>query len=185
LAGGTVTEEEYSRQIERRNDSFLRDILDNLDQYAFGIITQHGYRELERKLNEHAQTIEDKFHRWFVRGLVAFAVIAVACVSALVGFGIVQSNQGNLIQQVKNTRRSFVRDSCRAQNKRHDKTQRILLRAAQRAEDKAPTLHSRMRIRNNTEVSIALIDALAPVQDCNRLAQVSVGDAKPPPPVLR
>lgn len=177
------------KQIERRTDSFLRDILDNLDQYAFGIITQHGYRELEAMLNKHAEAIETKFHRWFVRGLVAFGIMALGVAAGLVGYGVLLSRQGDLtttqgqlLQQIKSTRKSFVRDSCLAQNKRHDRTVKKLIHAERKAEAQTSSPRVRMKIRNSVEVSIGLIDSLAPVQDCNKLAAVSIGEAKPPPP---
>lgn len=174
---------ETSKEIEeRRTDSFLRDILDNLDQYAFGIITQHGYRELEAKLDRHAVDIETRFHRWFIRGLVAFGLMALGVVLGLVGYGLVLGNQGDLLDRFKETRKEFVLDSCKAQNKRHDTTVKRLVKAEKDEEIKHKSRRARMTIRNRAEVSIGLIDSLAPVQDCQKLAAVSVGEAKPPPP---
>lgn len=173
-------QQEEEMQIERRTDSFLRDILDNLDQYAFGIITQHGYRELEAMLNNHAEAIEKKFHRWFVRGLIAFGIMAMGVALGLVGYGILLHKQNNVIHAFKGTRKAFVRDSCEAQNKRHDATIARLDQGLAQAKKQHP---ERVRqIQQSRKFTIGLIDSLAPKQDCKKLAAVSVGDAKPPPP---
>jgi hypothetical protein len=114
--------DEQERLPDRRGESFLRLVFENIDQYAFGIITQHGYQELEDKLSQHARGIEEKLHRWLVRGLVLFGLMALCTVVALVGFGVVLSQQSDTQASFKATRKAFVRDSCVAQNKRHDKT---------------------------------------------------------------
>lgn len=170
---------------ERRSDSFLRNILDNLDQYAFGIITEHGYRELENKLNEHAREIEQKFHKWFIRGLVAFGIMSLGVILGLVGYGLLLNKQGDLLAQFKETRKEFVRDSCLAQNKRHDNTIAKLNTLSAKSIKQRKTATGRKRAEDGRVATIGLIDALAPKQNCKKLAAVSVGDAKPPPPEIK
>lgn len=174
--------DEEERLPDRRGESFLRLIFENIDQYAFGIITQHGYQELEDKLSEHAKGIEGKLHRWLVRGLVIIGFIALCVVVALVGFGVVLSQLTDTQTSFKETRKAFVRDSCTAQNKRHDKTIKKLDKLYGPAFARANTVKRQKRLQQNRQATIGLIDALAPKQDCDKLALVSVGEAKPPPP---
>jgi hypothetical protein len=174
--------DEQERLPDRRGESFLRLVFENIDQYAFGIITQHGYQELEDKLSKHAKGIEEKLHRWLVRGMIILGCMALCTIIALVGFGVVLSQQSDTQASFKNTRKAFVRDSCAAQNKRHDKTIKKLGKLYGPAFARAKTTERKKRLLQNREATIGLIDALAPKQNCDKLALVSVGEAKPPPP---
>lgn len=94
---------------ERRTDQTLRGLLESIDEHPFGIITQRGYQELE-----------DTIKKWIFRGLVAFAVIGLACAISLVGFGILLTKQGNNTQEIQDQRYKATLDSCMDTNARHD-----------------------------------------------------------------
>jgi hypothetical protein len=177
-----MADDEEERLPDRRGESFLRLIFENIDQYAFGIITQHGYQELEDKLTKHAEGIEKKLHGWLVKGLAIVGFIALCTAIALVGFGVVLSKQSDTQQSFKDTRKAFVRDSCVAQNKRHDKTIKKLDKLYNPAFKRAKTVKRQKKLSQSRQGTIGLIDALAPKQDCEKLALVSVGEATPPPP---
>lgn len=109
-----------SEEPTRRNNDALREILDNLDELEFGIITQRGYKKLEKKIEDHAESVEARFTRWFTKGLVAFAVMGLICAISLVGFGILLVKQGDLTQEIQTQRFNASLDACEDQNKRHD-----------------------------------------------------------------
>jgi hypothetical protein len=142
---------------------------------------KNTYASLERRLDEHLEEIENRFKRWLIRGLAAFAVMGIACTIALVGFGIV-------LGQIKDTREDFVRSNCESQNEQHDNTSKALIAAAANDIKKAKNHEgtsqgpvSVQEIENRRDVTLALIDALRPKQDCEFLVKLSVGDATPTP----
>lgn len=159
------------------NDN-LKNFFDDPDGFSFGVITQTGYRELENKINEQAEVNRRQFHRWFVGALVAVGLIALCASAGIFGFGIVldkqksfTSNLQQFAQDIQQQRRDTIRGSCEDQNQRHDKTTRRLIRAKHAAEKQVSTFQARMKIRNNAEVSLALIDSLVPLQNCDQVVK--------------
>lgn len=142
---------------------------------------KNTYVELERKLDAHIDKIEAKFDRWFRRGLVIVALIGLCCAIALVGVYVV-------LGEIKDTREEFTRTQCEAQNNHNKNTSKALTVAAQHDIDNAkknlPTSQGKVsakEIENRRDVTLALIDALSPVQNCDYLVKLSVGDATPTP----
>ena len=134
---------------------------------------EHTYADLEKRLDEHVTSIEKRLHSFFMKALFIFAIIGITSATALFGFTITLS-------QVKETRRAFVRETCVEQNKRHDKTIAKFRAAARAAIKRSPEFAK--EIRAGIQDNVDIIDALAPKQDCKKLGDVSVGEAKPPPP---
>lgn len=151
---------------DRRNDEGLRQFLDKLEagELPFGIITQTGYHNLEKR-----------FHNWFLTGMVAFVILGLSCAGAAFGFGYV-------LDKLQEQRESFIHDNCDAQNKRNTDTINKLTEATNEARNEATTQAEKKRIENSLEASIAIINALVPVQDCDLLIQVARGEAEAPPP---
>lgn len=135
---------------------------------------KNTYDDLVDRLNKYTAAVERRLHRFFMKTLFVFAIIGITSAVALFGFGIVLS-------RLADTRRTFVRDTCHAQNDRHDKTIAALRKTAKDKRLRDPGV-SQSEAQLRLTATIKLIDALAPKQDCNKLAQVSTGDAKPPPP---
>ena len=135
---------------------------------------KNTYEALERRLDLHIQAIEDRFQRWFIRGLVAFAIIALCSTAALVGFGL------NL-NQIKDNRRLFVRSYCETTNARHESATTALTVGSNEDIAKAPNEAAANEIRRRRDVTLALIDAIAPVEDCEFLVDLALGDAAPTP----
>lgn len=157
---------------DRRGESFLRMIFENIDQYAFGIITQHGYQELENKVNAHALEIEKKFHKWFVRGLVAFGIMALCCTVSLAGFGILLNTQSNITNQIQVQRYNSVLDLCKDQNKRHDNVIKQIDAAV--AEVPPPPARQR-RARQSAKPFKLILEAAVPhTKNCVEAARARV-----------
>lgn len=161
--------------LDRRRERFLRDFFENSELYTFGIITQTGYNELKRNIKDMAQKNEDRLHRWLVRGLIAFGIVGLSSTAAIIGMAIVVHNQKNVTNSIQAQRRNTILGNCQDQNRRHDRTLARLAKAEKDAEAKANTLQQRMKIRNGTEVSIGLIDSLAPHQNCERVVREATG----------
>lgn len=134
---------------------------------------QHTYADLEERLDEHVISIEARLHRFFTKALAIFAIIGLTSAIALLGFSLTLS-------EIKETRRLFVVATCLSQNQRHDKAVDRFNDASARAIKRAPEFAK--QIRESTDDNLAIIDALAPRQNCVQLGKVAVGEAKPPPP---
>lgn len=133
---------------------------------------KNTYEELEKRLDHHLEIIEDRFERWFRRGLIAFAVMALCCFAALFGFAI------NL-HEIKSNRELFVREACEQTNGRHDQTLARFEEAAAEGKRKHPELAQ--EIEESRDSNIGIIEALAPHQDCDYLVKLSKGQIKPTP----
>lgn len=120
---------------------------------------KHTYEELEVKLDAYINKIETRLSRWLRRGLIAFAIIGVACVVALAGFGIV-------LRQIQQQRYDF----CVSQNERRTNTTATLVAAAKEDEDDRKTEAGKAEVRRRRDVTLGLIQAIAPNQDCSAIA---------------
>jgi hypothetical protein len=128
---------------------------------------------LQIYVENYLHRIENRFSKWLRRGLIAFGIIALACTLALIGSGI-------LIKRIQDTRRNFVITNCTAQNKRHDKALLYFRAATARSIKRNPQFAKQIKESMNDSKNIII--ALAPKQNCKRLAKVALGEANPPPP---
>lgn len=159
--------------LERRREHFLRDFFENPELYTFGIITQKGYKDLEDRLTKHADEVKARFHRWFVISLAAFAIIALSSAAGLVGFGVLLQNQGKVTHDIQLQRRANIRGNCEDQNQRNYVTIQRLNKALIFATKQHP--ERKEQIRQSSQVSIGLINALAPHQDCRQVVREATG----------
>lgn len=136
---------------------------------------QHTYEELAKQLDAHTVEVERRLHRFFKKALFIFAVIGITSAVALLGFTLV-------LGEIKKTRRDFVEVLCKEQNRRHDKTIAKFKSASAEAIKRTPKFAK--EIEASVQDNLEIIDALAPKQDCKKLGDVAVGDAKPPPPTI-
>jgi hypothetical protein len=135
---------------------------------------KNTYEALEKRLDDHLEEIEDRFSRWFTRGLVAFSIMALCSAAALVGFGI------NLMQ-IKDNRTLFVRTECEATNKRNHDTSAQLIFLAEQDADKRKTQAGKDEVYRRRDVTLALIDALAPPENCEYKVKLALGEVEPTP----
>ena len=74
----------------------------------------------------------------------------------------------NVVHDGQNTQEAIVRE-CQVTNQRHDDTYKSLVDAAAIDEDNAKTGAAKAEVRRRRDVTLALIDALAPKRDCDNL----------------
>lgn len=130
---------------------------------------------VERRAKKRRQAdiaADDRFASLFKKALGSFAVIGITCTISLVGFGIVLS-------QLQQTRREFVRDSCNAQNDRHDNATNYIIDIANEQTRSAKSDEQRQAIQKSLSEWLTLIDLQAPKQNCAYQAKVATGDAEP------
>lgn len=135
---------------------------------------KNGYEEVERKLDLHAAEIEARFSRWFVVGLIAFSIIAVTSGVALIGYGLVLRSQADFTRDIQQQRREATFDTCKETNDRNKHTKQALLAGSGKDQLNAPDGAAKLEIRRRVQVTFALIDALAPVQNCDKLVAIRV-----------
>jgi precorrin-2 methylase len=71
---------------DRYHPSGLPDPGDEEDPLLYPDRRKHGYKELENKLDRHAEEIKSRLEKFIRRGLVAFAIIGIFTALALFGF---------------------------------------------------------------------------------------------------
>lgn len=147
-----------------------------------------GYPELGEQLEKHADRLENRLHSFFTRALIVIAIIGFFTAVSLVGFGLVLNEQQNTQDQLKKLvvqnkkfandiqqqRRDSIIDTCQAQNKRHDGSINALIKGSDEDQANAPNEAARKEIRRRRDVTIALLDALAPVEPCEEKADEAV-----------
>jgi hypothetical protein len=134
------------------------------------------YDDANAALDAHIKANDERLRRFFIGGLIAFGIIGLACTVALIGFGIT-------LNEIKDTRTDFVRSNCESQNEQHDNTYKTLQAAAAhdiaQAEKGGSTSQGKVtvaEIQSRRDVTLGLIDALRPKQDCDYLVKLSNGE---------
>lgn len=155
---------------------------------------RHGYSELEEKLDNHAQDLEDRLQRFITKALVGFAVIGLTSALSIFGFGLVLSEQAKtsdrlaeLVIENKKTadaiqrqRETSIREDCQHTNKRHDDTFAKLILLSKQDENSRKTQAGKIEVRRRRDVTLGLIEALAPKQDCEKLVRNALGKETAP-----
>lgn len=143
----------------------------------------HGYKELEDKLDEHAEKLEEQLNQHaenlnkrlarFIRsGLFAFAMTGLLSAAAIVGFGFLLNEQGKQATEIQNQRREAILRSCGELNQRHDETIKAFHEVAEQESKKHP--ERAVQIKESTQGTLRLINALVPKQECQRIAALAV-----------
>lgn len=162
---------------ERKNKEPLRSLLEQLDDLDFGIITQLGYKRLEKKLDNHANVIEDRFHRWFVGGLIAFVIMGLVCTVSLIGFGVLLTKQGNLTEKIQEQRYESLLEGCENQNTRHDD---VIAKIDKAVAETPPPPERQKRAKEASKPFKLILEAAVPhTKDCRAYAHDRVPGKSP------
>lgn len=129
---------------------------------------------LDEHVDQYVHVIEDQFRKWFIRGLVAFAIIALSSTVALVGFGYVLKEQQEFSDEIQQQREDATRANCEEQNARNRGTQAALKQGSDRDIALATTPQRKAEIRRSRDVTVTLIDAVMPIQDCDARVEKAV-----------
>jgi hypothetical protein len=118
-------------------------LTEKLKEFAEGLPERRDlkwYNELRdhlrKELNDHADRIEARLHRFFMRALAALAIVGIASAVGLLGFGIVLKKQAEVSRDIQQSRFELQLDNCLKQNERHNKT---LTKAEERFSSEALT----------------------------------------------
>lgn len=161
----------------RRTDKFLQEFLENSEAFAFGIVTQQGYKELKASLAEESKRTETRLHRWLVMGLIAFATIGLSSTVGLVLGGVVLKQQSNVTTEIQQQRYESIRDLCQDQNKRHDK---VIKRIDKAVAAVPPPPARQRRARESAKPFKLILEAAVPyTEDCEAAARARVTGQKP------
>lgn len=152
---------------EQDEQPTLQGVLKDLEENPFGIITQLGYQELSTKLEKQADKNEERFHRWFLAGLIAVAIIGLTSAVALAGFGVLLTKQGSITDQIQMQRYSSVLDACLDQNERHDK---VIVKIDE-AVAQTPPARQRQAREGAKPFKLILEAAVPYTKDCREVAR--------------
>lgn len=133
---------------------------------------RHGYKELEDKLERHAEELEERFSKSIKGALIAFAVIGLMSAAGLIGFGFILRELANQANEIQAQRRETVFRSCQEQNQRHDATIAEFRKIESAAIEKAPQREA--LIHQSVAASLRLVETLAPKRSCYKLVALSV-----------
>ncbi len=157
---------------------------DSYEQDPFGTELpdrrRHGYKELEDKLDAHAKALDNRLAKFIRRGLIAFSIIGVFTALSLVGFGLVLHEQHKTTNLIQHQRAESIRTGCVDQNRRHDNTVAFIIKVTQKAADREPDPQTKKQILASQASNVALIQAIAPKQNCKALVAAAVQNSPTP-----
>lgn len=168
----------------RRTDRFLQEFLENSEAFAFGIVTQQGYKELKDSLTRQSEKTEKRLHRWLVMGLIAFTVFGLTSSVALVGFGVLLKKQNTLTNQqssvtdeIQKQRYNSFKDLCEDQNKRHNN---VIGQIDEAVAAVPPPPARQRRARESAKPFKLILEAAVPyTKDCAGAARARVNGQVP------
>lgn len=145
---------------------------------------------------------EKRLRRIFIGALIALSIMGLSTTASLVGFGIVlheQSKANGRLQaqadqierlaianaklaqanteqaaEIQQQRKDSIRDECVKTNNRHDGAVNALIKGSDIDQKNASSEEARAEIRRRRDVTIDLLDAMAPRQNCDQLVADSV-----------
>lgn len=152
---------------------------------------RRDYDDLAEKVGLYTENTEKRLSRFFKGAIIALSIIGLATTGALVGFGIVldaQQNTADQLEKLVDSNQKFAKDiqdqrresiitGCRTQNARNEATKEALTSGSDQDIRNAPTEEAKDEVRRRRDVTLALIDALAPADNCEEAAKRAV---KPP-----
>lgn len=149
---------------------------------------RRDYDDIAQQIGLYTKNTERRLTKFFKGALIAFAIIGLCTAGALVGFGVVLKAQQNTADQladlvkanqdfakaIQDQRRESIRTSCQAQNERNKATRDALTEGSDEDIRNAQTEAAKNEIRRRRDVTIALIDALAPRDNCEEAVRRAV-----------
>lgn len=146
------------------------------------------YTGLEERLDTHAEVLEKRLSRFIIKALLAFAAIGLLTAVALFGFGLVLDKQSSTADrltavveanrqtaiEIQNQRKDSIRSACELTNKRHNDTTKALIIGAGADINSRKTEAGKKEVRRRRDVTLGLINALVPKQNCDALVERSV-----------
>ena len=133
-----------------------------------------GWREVVDKLDQRGDELEKRFTRFYTRALGAFAILGFCCAISLGGFSFILKERDQTSRAIQNQRAEFIGNECRTTNRRHEVAVATLITGAEEDLAKAETSAIRRDIRRRRDVTLALLDAVLPVQNCKVVVEAAV-----------
>lgn len=139
---------------------------------------KEDYDQLDQKIDERFNGLTTRLARFISKALWGFAVLGIACAIGLFGFGVVLHREGLNANEIQKQRKATILRACNEQNDQHDDTYNQLVALAKADEAQRKTEAGKREVRRRRDVTLALIDALAPHQNCKKLVTDAVTKEK-------
>lgn len=151
---------------------------DELKQWADGDPERRRegwHDEVVEELNKHADRIEARLRKFYLKALIAIAIIGLTSAVALAGFGYLLRKQHETTNAIQEQRKESIFRACADQNERHDNSFTEFRTAAADYIKKHPK--EAAQVRESVDANLAIIEALSPKQDCVKVVRNSVKEA--------
>lgn len=151
---------------------------DELKQWADGDPDRRRegwHDEVVDELNKHADRIEARLRKFYLKALIAIAIIGLTSAVALAGFGYLLRKQHDTTNAIQEQRKESIFRACDDQNKRHDNSFTEFNKAAADYIKKHPKEAD--QVRESVDANLAIIEALSPKQECDKVVHNSVKEA--------
>ena len=115
---------------------------------------------------------------WVIVGVATAVAILIVAIFALIGLNRTDTKATEAQTAARTAQLLAVstanerRVACKDQNMRHDATTKSLIDAAAIDADKQDTQAGKLEVQRRRDVTIGLIDAIAPTQDCSKITVV-------------
>jgi hypothetical protein len=135
---------------------------------------KEDYDKLDKKLDERFDKLTKRLADFIKQATIGIAIVGIACAVALTGYGFLLRAQHDTTQLIQDQRRAAILNSCTEQNERNAKTSQALIEGAALDISKRKTEAAKNEVRRRRDVTLGLINALAPKQDCGKLVAAAV-----------
>lgn len=113
------------------------------------------YKDVKLTIDERISYVENCIRRWITRGIVGFAIIGITSAIALLGYGYILREQHQAALEL-----------CKNANIRHDNAILALKLGSDQDQANAANEAARAEIRRRRDVTIGIINGIAPKIDC-------------------
>lgn len=126
------------------------------------------YEELKTELDSHADRIEARLRRFYIRALIGFAVLGIACALGLLGFSAVLKNYHTVAQQIQNQRFNALLQNCLDTNERNNQ---VLSRIDEAVNQIPPGARHDRAVKSSQPFKLIITAAVPFTKDCHAYAR--------------
>lgn len=119
------------------------------------------YKDVKLTIDERMRYVERCVRRWLIRGIVGFSLIGITSAIAILGYGYILREQ-----------HQAVVEACDNSNIRHDNAIKALKIGSDIDQENAPNEAAKTEIRRRRDVTIGIINGIAPKIDCENPKRV-------------
>jgi hypothetical protein len=129
------------------------------------------YEALKKELDEHADRIEARLRRFYIRALIGFAVLGIACAVGLLGFSLVLQSYHRIGQEIQGQRFNALLQTCLDTNQRNNN---VLTRIDDAVNQVPPGPRHDRAVKSAQPFKLIITAAVPFTRDCHAYARSRV-----------